>query len=832
MADKHIDEPLDYLYEELPPEGMAEVRSHLADCPQCRADMRSIRETVKTYRQAARPAPPSGLARRTAVRALKEAREQSPSVDADAIVSRSLSAALPDTATGSNDAKTRDEATQAMIEKEFARLKQEVMGEMRVGGWRSWLFHPGWAIAAGVLFVFSILIVHSPRMAGRSYLPGVQSDTVQEFQAIRERKIVPSVSAKKEAAEPSEPVPEQDAVRAQTPEEAPSTAESAIRHDEPSFADREGDARHRYTMPPMVASDFVPPATPATEDSAQPPSAAPSQETEIIVEAMEAAMPPVEDEEMLQGAAALGAPPSPEKDEVPFASTPAPAPMQSQAIRDQSRDDAHDDGYAPLFPDALPPPSPDVEAKQKATMGAVQPDVLPEASMSSPSPVAVQPTTDSLSTADEDSGPATRDAVVDAARDIVMPDLQQPPPPAPPILEPPIGRERTPAAVAPPPALSIPPPASVSATPPAAPASAALRPPAGMSGRDSVFAPAVRPQARAKSEAKALDPFSGGASAAAAPYDSYAAPVDGYYAPSMPSYSSGYSSTPDAGVGMWEQVIPETGQSEAGPTDNSLPDVIIEWQGPMEPPQIVERPTPVNVPERIQTLAALIGMAIASGDIPEAWEAVNLLRQYDKEAADKWAEILTNMEKDAASAGAQSEQPAQRSADIVPELPASPVETTPSPQPQAYMEFVEPPEDPPMSLVRVPAHLAPPGYAVSEEPASSAAQPPAPTTAPVTERRERRRPRTAIPAQENAAPVEAAVPEPAEVPDETEENNDRDEDASLFRQKTTTFSGPSSLWDSTVGREVRPLGKSPRRGSGREQETRRPFSTDPYVRGD
>lgn len=830
---EHIDEPLDYLYEELPPEGMAEVRSHLAECPQCRADMRSIRETVKTYRQAARPAPPSGLARRTAVRALKEAREQSASVDADAIVSRSLSAALPDTATGSNDTKTRDEATQAMIEKEFARLKQEVMGEMRVGGWRSWLFHPGWAIAAGVLFVFSILIVHSPRMAGRSYLPGVQSDTVQEFQAIRERKIVPSVSAKKEAAEPSEAVPEQDAVKAQTPEEAPSTAESAIRHDEPSFADRENNARHRYTMPPMVASDFVPPATPATEDSAQPPSAAPSlpsQETEIVVEAMGAAMPPVEDEGMLQGVATLGASPSPEKDDVPSAPTLTPAPIQSQAIRDQSSDDTHDDGYAPLFPDALPPPSPDVEAKQRATMGAVQPDVLPEASMSSPSPVAVQPTVDSLTTADEDSGPATRDAVVDAARDIVTSDLQQP---SPPVLETPAAQDRTPTAVTPPPpALSIPPPASVSVTPPAAPASAALRPPAGMSGGDSVFAPAVRPQARAKSEAKALDSFSGGASAAAAPYDSYDAPVDGYYAPSMPSYSSGYSSTPDAGVGMWEQVIPEAGQSGAGTADDSLPDVIIEWQGSMEPPQIVERPTPVNVPERIQTLAALIGMAIASGDIPEAWEAVNLLRQYDKEAADKWAEILTNMEKDAASADAQSEQPAQRSTDIVPELPVSPVETTPSPQPQAYMEFVEPPEDPPMSLVRVPAHLAPPGYAVSAEPASSAAHPSAPITAPVTERRERRRPRMAIPAQENTAPVEAAVPEPAEVPDETEEIDDRDEDASLLRQKTTTFSGPSSLWDSTVGREVRPLGKSPRRGTGREQRTRRPFSTDPYVRGD
>lgn len=823
MADKHIDEPLDYLYEELPPEGMAEVRDHLAECPQCRADMRSIRETVKTYHQAARPAPPSGLARRAAVRALKEAREQSASVDADTIVSRSLSAALPDTATGSRDTKTRDEATQAMIEKEFARLKQEVMGEMRVGGWRSWLFHPGWAIAAGVLFVFSILIVHSPRMAGRSSLPGVQSDTVQEFQTIRERKAASSVSAKKEAAEPPEATPEADDVKTQTPEEMPSAVEPVIRHDQPSFTDREEDARHSYIMPPTPSSDLLPPETPAVEDLASPPSAAPAQplrEAEIIMEAMEAAMPPAEEGEMPRGTAALSIPPSPEKDEVPSAPTPTPAPIQSQAIRDGSRGDIYDGGYAPLFPDALPPPPPDVEAMQKATMGAVHSDVLPDAATSSPAPV--QPVADSLSTEDENSVSTTRDTVVEAAPDIVMPGLQQTPPPAPAAFESPAAQDRAPAAMAPPPALSIPQAAA------APPAGAALRPPASMPG-DSLFAPAFPPQTRARSEAKAPDPILGGSPAgAAAPFDSYAAPVDGYQAPSMPSYSSGYSTAPSASVEMWEQVVPEARQSDAGAADDSLPDVIIEWQGPMEPPQIVERPTPVNVPERIQTLAALIGMAIASGDIPEAWEAVNLLRQYDKEAADKWAETLAKIEKGAASADAQSEQPAPHAADAMPEAPASPMEATPPPQPQAHMEFVEPP----MSLVRVPAHLAPPGYAVSDEPAPPELEPAAPVTTPAPERRERRRPRPATPAQESVVTITSAVPEPPATPDEADEDNERDEDASLLRQKTTTFSGPSSLWDSTVGREVRPLGQSPRRGSVREQRTRRLFSTDPYIRGD
>lgn len=153
MSSDHLNEPLDYLYEELPPERMAEVREHLAACPECREELREIRETVKAYRLAPRPAPPAGLAARAAARALREAGEPDElrddgreRADGETVAAAPL---LQEPAIDTNEA-------------EFDRLKEEILGEKR-GGWRLRLFHPGWAVAASVLFILSVLIHVSPR---------------------------------------------------------------------------------------------------------------------------------------------------------------------------------------------------------------------------------------------------------------------------------------------------------------------------------------------------------------------------------------------------------------------------------------------------------------------------------------------------------------------------------------------------------------------------------------------------------------------------------------------------------------------------------------------
>lgn len=149
MTSEHLNDPLDYLYEELPPEKMAEVRTHLAACPECREEVRVIRETVKTYRQAERPVAPAGLAARAAARALEEARldadDSPPSIGDEAV----------------EPAEATD-ATARSVEIEFDRLKKEILADAP-RGWRIRLFHPFWTVAASVIFVCAILIHVSPR---------------------------------------------------------------------------------------------------------------------------------------------------------------------------------------------------------------------------------------------------------------------------------------------------------------------------------------------------------------------------------------------------------------------------------------------------------------------------------------------------------------------------------------------------------------------------------------------------------------------------------------------------------------------------------------------
>lgn len=167
----HGADPLDYLYEELPPEGMAEARRHFGECPECRAAMREIRETVKQYRLAERPAPPEGLAARAARAAVAGA--------------------------GREPAGGRLER----VEKDFEKLKDEVRGAMRTGWWRRWFFPPAWTVAAVALLAGGLAIHFAPR--GRDGLEARESASPgSAAREIRNRVRIPAAATPRSGTEP------------------------------------------------------------------------------------------------------------------------------------------------------------------------------------------------------------------------------------------------------------------------------------------------------------------------------------------------------------------------------------------------------------------------------------------------------------------------------------------------------------------------------------------------------------------------------------------------------------------------------------------------------
>lgn len=186
MHDKHIAEPLDYLYEELPPEQMEEARTHLSACPGCRERVRALRDPVKQYRKVPRPAPPAGLAARAAQAALHAAK----------------SAPAPEPVP-----EPAPETRQAKLEEDFERLKKEVKEEMRTG-WRQWFFHPAWTVAASALLAASLAIHFSPRTRSESaprtlYLRENTPPPVAA-RSLRERTRIPA--APRPDTEPEEPL--------------------------------------------------------------------------------------------------------------------------------------------------------------------------------------------------------------------------------------------------------------------------------------------------------------------------------------------------------------------------------------------------------------------------------------------------------------------------------------------------------------------------------------------------------------------------------------------------------------------------------------------------
>lgn len=123
MASRHLDDPLEYLYEELPPQELADARSHLAECVQCREETAAIRAIVQAWRGMPRPPVPAAL-RGAALEAVRAA---------------AAPAAPP----------------QPVPPLDEPPLQAPIR--------RGWLLHPGWLVAALVIFAGVLLIHLSPR---------------------------------------------------------------------------------------------------------------------------------------------------------------------------------------------------------------------------------------------------------------------------------------------------------------------------------------------------------------------------------------------------------------------------------------------------------------------------------------------------------------------------------------------------------------------------------------------------------------------------------------------------------------------------------------------
>lgn len=209
MAFKHLDDPLDYLYEELPEAEMAELRKHLAECPQCREEVAKVREAVKFYRSAACPPPPAGLAKRAAAKALAAAKAPEP-------------------------AGAEKESGGEGGDAHFENIKAEMRNELRSGR-RTRLFHPAWTVAASVILVFAVLYHVSPRRTALSNAEArmsapLESAAHREETAIHERdwSLLPEPFLREDAALEAVPPPAPVLKEAEIWDEPPPAAPAPI----------------------------------------------------------------------------------------------------------------------------------------------------------------------------------------------------------------------------------------------------------------------------------------------------------------------------------------------------------------------------------------------------------------------------------------------------------------------------------------------------------------------------------------------------------------------------------------------------------------------------
>ncbi len=596
MTGDHITEPLDYLYEELSPEGMAEARRHLASCPDCRREMRAIRETVKLYREVPRPTAPDGLAERTAAAALAGLARPAAAPAASATSVATVASNAP--AASAGQPVTAGQPAQAAMaapagpvapsadtapvlypppprtplpypdmEKEFARLKEEVMRDAPKG-LRSWLFHPAWTVAASVIFLCALLMHLSPRMqtSRTMVIPAAPTRSDEAARQIRLRERIPPSEPRSASSPPAgEPPPilsEAEALNRfdldhlLVEEDEPPRGKFTVTRVNPTAlldeapADASSPNKLAVTATPggWVASGTGTASREPAPAAAPPPPASSPEGARYSASA--------------GSAGTVGAKPTALAETAPL---PAPRESETPAAPSMPRASIEADAYAP------------VESGNGYAFGAPQSSSAPA---SSPSPAA-----SGLASAKpaQSAGSMTAPAPVAASsqsRRLQSEALQ-------------------------------------SGEPQSAPSSAALPRAAPPSG-------ASRPESRSSDE-----------------------PLLG-------------QSTNDAETG------PLVSTPLAADDNVAFDGLIVDWEDVENPPQIVPRPTPLNVPERIRVLTALVGMQIAHHEWADAWRTVALVEAYDKHAAENLRSLVrtaqdaaTDAARDAAtSAAADTQSPA------------------------------------------------------------------------------------------------------------------------------------------------------------------------------
>ncbi len=852
MASEHILEPLDYLYEELPPERMAAVRQHLADCPRCRKELRSIRETVKTYRQAAPPLPPAGLAEKTAALALAAVREgrsspsaatvaqpvaaslpqstvgnptaskpvaddftaagsthavpaavlsasatahatatapgpvhwyrETPVVDAnttahentsggsgptvpvaDALAVTYVKPAAPVSAAGfdfsrdipkavatvaassSSDAtstilspagpaagvaKKSGNISQEEMEAEFARFKAEVMREIP-RGWRSWLYHPAWTVAASVIFLCSLLMHLSPRLQPRLETHYLAVAPVRESQAARQLR-------DRERLPPPVPAAIPEAIPLPPPGPQTALLEAEALNEPPQLA-----------LPPSESAVAALPSA-APPAAAKPPRPDPDPlETPSVTVAAKA---PLADPPATEAGAAVS-PAVTSADASPSVPVPSPEIAAGLAGRLASAQGA-----------GLPGPASAASATLSVNHGPEQKDAEQIGSLDTELALADDRSPQAEDRDDRAAGPpenvlpvtplgglpAGTDnfAMVQSADDAAVY------PPERLALRPtPAASDRLPKEM---PLVRIPPleakkPATAEVgkisvadpTPDLAARFPDIAAPTGFPDQD--LAAPIRPppsKERLGRRSRAQPVF---------PVDPAEQPLTG--TSGMPPASGPTAATPEAPPSRLETPpgkLPGAPQPNADPapvTPSQTPGVIImNLNQPEEPPQIVPRPTPLNVQQSVNSLIGLIGMQIANREWNDAWKTVGMLSYYDEQSAKQMLAMLKE-----AQLAADKETAGVTGATATP----PPQLQEPRNQTESGAAAQVVPAAPPAAAAASPAAGAPPAVPVPPQPAPV---PPGVRVVPVDPVPEPAPGETPVPVTEDAAPGASTSP--------------------------------------------------------------------------
>lgn len=264
---------------------------------------------------------------------------------------------------------------------------------------------------------------------------------------------------------------------------------------------------------------------------------------------------------------------------------------------------------------------------------------------------------------------------------------------------------------------------------------------------------------------------------------------------------------PEAGTPMADAVAMEQSDEE------SRPPVVISGVVLDEPPQLIERPTPVDTSRQLVDLAFLLGLQIGHGEIDDALVTLELLRKLDPAMAAEAFAALKEREAELAEADAvkKAAAEAEASASVQPDKYYMPLVEQ---RPLAEYADVESAETGSGTQPgSAPAHADPSAAATSLPPS---------TTAPFANV-EPMEIYVSPPYTGDSPPPHPSVhafsaPTPPSQGYSVTESAPADAPAATGATPATP---PPTLWE-----------RSNRRDRGGEQQQRRRFSTDPYIRED